>query len=101
MSTYELFYKRHPPHIQPLGATLFVAFRLYGSVPRQVVEALQAPAEAPEREPLSLPCLVQYALLNPVKAGLVEPREDWKWTYCNPEDSLKRLSCCILPERTG
>ena len=25
--------------------------------------------------------IVEYVLLNPVKAGLVEKLEDWKWSY--------------------
>lgn len=31
------FYRRNLPHIQPPGATLFVTFRLAGSLPRRVV----------------------------------------------------------------
>ena len=37
MKTY---YYRHRPHIQPPGATLFVTFRLHGSLPRKIVEEL-------------------------------------------------------------
>jgi REP element-mobilizing transposase RayT len=42
MSTldYQLFYRRHLPHIQPPGATLFVTFRLAGSIPAEVLEQL-------------------------------------------------------------
>lgn len=29
--------------------------------------------------------IVNYVLLNPVKANLVENREDWKWSYYNPK----------------
>ena len=35
------FYYRHRPHIQPPGATLFVTFRLYGSLPRHVIEEIK------------------------------------------------------------
>ena len=51
MSTlrYKQFYRRHLPHIQPLGATLFVTFRLAGSVPRSVVEHLSQEAERRQR----------------------------------------------------
>ena len=38
----EEFYKRKLPHIQPKGATLFVTFRLAGSLPRAVTEQLHA-----------------------------------------------------------
>lgn len=29
--------------------------------------------------------IVNYVLNNPVKAGLCETKEDWKWSYCNFE----------------
>lgn len=47
MSTlrYKRFYRRHLPHFQPPGATLFVTFRLAGSVPRDVAERLSREAE--------------------------------------------------------
>lgn len=38
---YKPDYERHLPHIQPPGATLFVTFRLAGSLPVQVVEQLK------------------------------------------------------------
>jgi putative transposase len=37
---YKRFYRRHLPHIQAPGATLFVTFRLAGSLPRAAVERL-------------------------------------------------------------
>ncbi len=42
----EEFYKRKLPHIQPKGATLFVTFRLAGSLPHAVIEQLKATREA-------------------------------------------------------
>lgn len=41
----EEFYKRKLPHIQPKGATLFVTFRLAGSLPQSVIERLRAERE--------------------------------------------------------
>ncbi|MDQ7064173.1 MAG: transposase [candidate division KSB1 bacterium] len=35
------FYRRYLPHIQPPGATLFVTFRLYGSLPCEALNELQ------------------------------------------------------------
>ena len=35
---YRLFYRRHLPHYQPPGATLFVTFRLAGSIPTRLLE---------------------------------------------------------------
>lgn len=43
---YQLFYRRHLPHFQPPGATLFVTFRLAGSIPAEVMRQLLAEAEA-------------------------------------------------------
>lgn len=42
----EQFYKRRLPHIQPKGATLFVTFRLAGSLPHAVIAQLQERYEA-------------------------------------------------------
>lgn len=38
---YRLFYRRNLPHYQPKGATLFVTWRLAGSLPQEVVDRLQ------------------------------------------------------------
>jgi putative transposase len=50
MSTleYKLFYRRHLPHIQPPGATLFITFRLAGSIPTEVLQQLRAGADQVE-----------------------------------------------------
>ncbi len=45
---YKPEYERHLPHIQPPGATLFVTFRLAGSIPEVALERLKREAE--ERE---------------------------------------------------
>lgn len=42
MLDYRPFYQRHLPHYQPPGATLFITFRLAGSLPRALVEELRA-----------------------------------------------------------
>jgi len=39
---YKQFSERHRPHIHPLGATLFVTFRLAGSIPASTVRYYQA-----------------------------------------------------------
>ncbi len=39
---YRLFYQRRLPHYQPPGATLFITFRLAGSLPQAVIERLEA-----------------------------------------------------------
>ncbi len=45
---YKLFYRRHLPHIQPPGATLFITSRLVGSIPTEVLQQLRAEAERVE-----------------------------------------------------
>ena len=45
---YRAYYHRHLPHYQPPEATLFVTFRLHGSLPVEVLECLKG--EAKERE---------------------------------------------------
>lgn len=37
---YRFFYRRHLPHFQPPGATLFVTFRLVGSIPQVILREL-------------------------------------------------------------
>jgi putative transposase len=34
------------------------------------------------RDEAELRRIILYVVHNPVKAGLVEHWEDWKWTYC-------------------
>ncbi len=35
---YRFFYRRYLPHLQPLGGTFFITFRLAGSLPKSVLE---------------------------------------------------------------
>lgn len=42
---YREYYHRHLPHIQPRGATFLVNFRLAGSLPDEVMDALKNEAE--------------------------------------------------------
>jgi len=47
MSTndYRLFYRRNLPHYQPVNATLFITFRLAGSLPVEVLQRLRGEYE--------------------------------------------------------
>ena len=45
---YQPFYRRHLPHIQPPGATLFITSRLAGSIPIEVLRQLHPEAERVE-----------------------------------------------------
>lgn len=55
MSEHKLFYRRHLPHYQLAGATIFVTWRLYGSIPRDVLNSLLEEAEITERKAAGLP----------------------------------------------
>lgn len=47
----KIFYRRNLPHWQPLGATIFFTWRLYGSLPREALERLSAERERLARQP--------------------------------------------------
>jgi len=49
------FYRRHLPHWQPKEAIFFVTFRLKGSLPGVVIEALREQREQEKRNLLKLP----------------------------------------------
>ena len=46
MAKHRIFYRRHLPHYQPAGATLFVTFRLYGSLSQEQLEVPERPPAA-------------------------------------------------------
>jgi REP element-mobilizing transposase RayT len=60
----ESYYRRNLPHIQPPGATLFVTFRLAGSIPLTVLQTLH---EESERVLTELECTPD----SPVRAGRI------------------------------
>jgi putative transposase len=47
---YKLYYKRHLPHYQPAGATLFITFRLTGSIPHEVMQQLMDEVQKTEEQ---------------------------------------------------
>ena len=49
MLGYRPYYRRHLPHLQLPGATLFITFRLAGSLPRAVIEELAAERQRVEQ----------------------------------------------------
>ena len=53
--SYKHAYRRNLPHIQPPGATLFVTFRLAGSLPVEVLERWRKEAKVREKLLASLP----------------------------------------------
>jgi len=50
MLDYRPYYRRHLPHLQPPGSTLFITFRLVGSLPRVVIEELMAERQRVEQK---------------------------------------------------
>jgi hypothetical protein len=49
MSNVERVYWRHLPHWQPDGATIFITWRLYGSLPKEALDRLEEERQALER----------------------------------------------------
>jgi putative transposase len=49
MLHYRPFYRRRLPHFQPPGATLFITFRLAGSLPQSIIHELAAERERRDR----------------------------------------------------
>lgn len=49
---YQEYYRRNLPHIQPPGATLFVTFRLDGSIPQAILDAWRSEKKQLEAERL-------------------------------------------------
>lgn len=50
---YQHTHRRRLPHIQPPGATLFVTYRLFGSLPIYVLQALEQEASADQERVLA------------------------------------------------
>ncbi len=57
MDKLKIYYRNRLPHIVPVGAIVFVTFRLYGSLPEAVIENLREKRHAKEREIRSNPRL--------------------------------------------
>lgn len=72
---YKQFYERNRPHIHPPDATLFVTFRLFGSIPKATVREYKAKKEWLEEK---------------IK------RIDWKQTE-NPSETIEKNKQ-LLPE---
>lgn len=72
---YQRFYRWHLPHIQPPGATLFVTFRLAGSIPADVLQRLRRDAEQREA---ALACIGDHQERE--RRGYVEERRHFaRW----------------------
>ena len=60
------FYRRHLPHWQPRNAIFFVTFRLKGSLPYEVIEALRAERD---REKILQAQLPERTCLDDLETG--------------------------------
>jgi REP element-mobilizing transposase RayT len=50
----DTFYRRRLPHWQPAGATIFLTWRLYGSLPQEALDQLAAERQLLEKQPVRL-----------------------------------------------
>jgi putative transposase len=82
---YKRFYRRHLPHIQPPGATLFVTFRLAGSVPRAAVERL----------------LQEAARRQEAWETVVDPADGGERTYADMNRLFGRWDAVLHEARAG
>jgi putative transposase len=88
------FYRRHLPHWQPTGATLFVTFRLAGSVPRNVSGPPEWQQQV-DRGPMPVEDVVGSGprwLANPQVASIVA--EALQYRHGRQVDLL---AFCIMP----
>lgn len=89
---YKAFGRRHRPHLHPPGATLFLTYRLAGSVPLSIVREYKAKKEGFENE--------LWRLREKGKATESRERKEWlertlqfqrEW-FVRYEDALHRAS---------
>ena len=83
---YRPNYRRHLPHMQPPGASIFVTGRLAGSLPQEVIQRLTAAAEARARDIKATPVQadVNQLLYQEQKRHLsrIDNYLDWEdWPY--------------------
>jgi len=50
--TAHKFYRRRLPHWQPPGATIFLTWRLFGSLPQEALDRLAAERRSLEKQPI-------------------------------------------------
>lgn len=103
--SYKLFYQRNLPHFQPFGATLFITFRLAGSLPKEVMLRLEEEAKNLEAEINSIAdpkkqkqaaMLAQKQLFIKWDAALDAARQSARW-LANP--AVANLMCDALHYR--
>lgn len=102
---YKLFYQRYLPHYQPSGATLFITFRLAGSLPQEFLQHLheETRRKQAEIERISDPHArkhaaysVQKQLFGKWDAELDATRHGPKWLS---EPVIANLVCDVMHYR--
>jgi len=82
---YQAFYRRHLPHVQLPGATLFITFRLAGSIPVAVLEQLRDEAD-----------LVEAAL-----ARIADPEERARQAYLGQRNMFGKWDAVLDNAQSG
>jgi putative transposase len=104
---YKLFYQRQLPHYQPPGAILFITFRLAGSLPRKVLQQLEAEAArgaaeigkfTSEYERKKAAYTAQKYLFNQMDTGLHSAPRGPKWLA---DPKIAGLVCDAMHYRDG
>ena len=104
---YKLFYQRHLPHYQPPGATLFITFRLAGSLPQDILQRLETETrlKTSEIEIIQDPSVRKQAAYTAQKqlfakwdaeSDSIQPGPDW---LANPV--VAKMLCEALHFRDG
>jgi len=74
---YKPFYRRNLPHIQPLGATFFVTFRLAGSIPRPAFQQWKAEKDQLEAEKLRILKSQNSDHLVSIEQTIYDQKREW------------------------
>jgi REP element-mobilizing transposase RayT len=61
-----MFYRRNLPHWQPESASIFVTWRLYGSLPKGFTEHLRKQSNEPGRQFINADCILDAGSTGPL-----------------------------------
>jgi hypothetical protein len=104
---YKLYYQRKLPHYQPPDATLFITFRLAGSLPREVLDRLGKELSSIEAELSKISDLQAAKNAKDRAQKILFGKWDTELDYCYPgpkwlgEPDIAELVCEALHYRDG
>jgi putative transposase len=104
---YKLYYQRQLPHYQPPDATLFITFRLAGSLPREVLDRLGKELTSIEAELSKISALQAAKNAKDRAQKILFEKWDVELDYCYPgpkwlaEPDIAELVCEALHYRDG